>query len=113
MLGGKDEEQVGVVIVLAVLDSAEPVGVAVSEKVLRGGVPAVCKVFEQVGGLVDEVVALLDGLLNLNDVGLGLDGNGEGLHGRVLREGQRRHGGQWHRRGTGAMRGPLVRAAQD
>ena len=77
VLGGKDEEQVGVVIVLAVLDSAKPVGVAVSEKVLQGGMPAVCEVFEQAGGLADEVVMLLNGLLNLNDIGLGLDNNGE------------------------------------
>ena len=37
-LGGEDEERVGAVKVLAVLDGAEPVGVAVGEKVLRGGV---------------------------------------------------------------------------
>ena len=34
MLGGEDEEQVGAVKVLAVLDGAEPIGIAVSEKVL-------------------------------------------------------------------------------
>ena len=113
VLGGEDEERVGAVIFLAVLDSAKPVGVAVSEKVLRGGVPAVCEVFEQAGGLVDEVIVLLNGLLDLNDVGLGLDGNGEGLHGRVLHEEQRRRGGQWRRCGTGATRGPPTRAAQD
>ena len=113
VLGGEDEEWVGAVIVLAVLDSAEPVGVAVGEKVLRGSVPVVCEVFEQAGGLADEVVALLDGLLDLNDVGLGLDGNGEGLHGRVLCEGQRQHGGQWRHHGTGATWEPPTRAVQD
>ena len=41
MLGGKDKEWVGAVKVLAVLDGAEAVGVAVNEKVLRGGMPAV------------------------------------------------------------------------
>ena len=105
MLGGEDEEWVGVAIVLVVLDHAEPIGVAVSKKVLRGGMPVVCEVFEQAGGLTDKVVALLDGLLDLNDVGLGLDRNGEGLHGWVLCEGQRRHGGQWHRVGQGQRGG--------
>ena len=41
--------------------------------------PTVCKAFEQAGGLVDEVAALLDGLFDLNDVGLGLDRDGKGL----------------------------------
>ena len=41
--------------------------------------PAVHEVFEQAGGLVDEVVTLLDGLFDLNDVGLGLDRDGERL----------------------------------
>ena len=41
--------------------------------------PMVHEVFEQAGGLVDGTIVLLDGLLNLNDVSLGLDRDGEGL----------------------------------
>ena len=79
VLGGEDKERVGAVKVLVVLDGAKPVGVAVGKKVLQSNVPMVHKAFEQAGGLMDEVIALLDGLFDLNDVGLGLDGDGEGL----------------------------------
>ena len=41
-LGGEDEEQVGMVRVLAVLDGAKPIGVAVGEKVLRGSMQHAC-----------------------------------------------------------------------
>ena len=41
--------------------------------------PVVREAFEQAGGLADEVIMLLDGLFDLNDIGLGLDGDGEGL----------------------------------
>ena len=71
MLGSEDEERVGAVKVLVVLDGAKPIGVAVSEKVLRSDVPTVCEAFDQAGSLTDKVVVLLDGLFDLNDVGLG------------------------------------------
>ena len=46
VLGSKDKERVGMVNVLAVLDGAKAVGVAVGEKVLQGSMPVVCEVFE-------------------------------------------------------------------
>ena len=81
VLGGEDEEGEGAVEVLAALVRADAVRVAVREEVLGGHVPAVGEALEEGHGLVDEVVALRDGLLDVHDVPRGLHGDRHRLGG--------------------------------
>ena len=68
MLGGEDKEGIGTIKVLLSLVGADPVGVAVCEKVLRGRVAAVGETLEEGECLCDEVIPLLGGLFNVHDV---------------------------------------------
>ena len=81
VLGGEDEEGEGAVEVLAALVGADAVRVAVGEEVLGGHVAAVGEALEEGHGLVHEVVALREGLLDVHDVPRGLHGDGHRLGG--------------------------------
>ena len=116
VLGGRYEERVGAVKVLAVLDGAEPFGVVVGEKVLRGGVPAVREAFEEAGGLADEVIALLEGFLDLDALPLVWTGMGSDFDASIMKTANPNwisgsgSSWRWHGKGGGCARARAGRA---
>ena len=68
VLCGQDEEGICTIKVLLSLVGADPVCVAVCEKVLGGWMATVCETLEEGECLGDEVVSLFDRLFNVHDV---------------------------------------------
>jgi hypothetical protein len=73
---GEDEKRVCAVKVLLILSSADAVRVAVCKKVLARRMTSVCEAFEQGGGFVDEILASVEGLFDLDEVAGGVLGDG-------------------------------------
>ena len=71
MLCSKYEQWIGTIKVLLALVCADPVGVAVCEKVLTGRMATVGETLEESERLCDEVVSLFDRLFNVHDVAWG------------------------------------------